>query len=353
MPAGEGWKPRALPHPPQASPDQIAAATQKLAAANAPVIVLGGGALHAGDAAIAIAEKLQAPVLTTTAGKGAIRADHPLCFGYCLAAQAAQALLASSDAILCAGSELSETDFWTSDFVIGANLIRIDIDPASLARPHVAEIAILSDARIALEAIAEKVWSRTAAAPLRIPSKDDAPARAMLSEMLAVIRHSLPEETVIASDMTQIAYVANEAFPVNRPRTWLHPVGFGTLGFALPAGIGAKFGAGATPVAVLIGDYGIQYTINELGTAAEHGLPIPILVWNNDLLGAIHDDMVRKGIQPNAVSLKNPDFQLLAKAYGCHAEKPSSLKALAAAITAALAADCPTLIEMTPRMLHG
>ena len=129
----------------------------------------------------------------------------------------------------------------------------------------------------------------------------------------APIREALPEDTVIASDMTQIAYAANIIFPMYEPRTWLHPVGFGTLGFGLPAGIGAKFGVGKKPVAVMIGDYGIQFTINELGTAAEHKLPVVILMWNNNALGQIRDDMVSKGIQPNAVTLKNPDFQMLAK----------------------------------------
>ena len=124
-----------------------------------------------------------------------------------------------------------------------------------------------------------------------------------------MIREALPPETSIASDMTQIAYAANEVFPVEHPRTWLHPVGFGTLGFALPAGIGAKFGK---PEAAGRGDdrrLWLQYTINELGTAAEHKLPLVILMWNNDALGQIRDDMVSKGIQPNAVTLKNPDFQ--------------------------------------------
>jgi thiamine pyrophosphate-dependent acetolactate synthase large subunit-like protein len=175
----------------------------------------------------------------------------------------------------------------------------------------------------------------------------------MLAKVLEVIRAELPPETVICSDMTQIAYAANEIFPVSVPRTWLHPVGFGTLGFALPAGIGAKFGVGENPVAVMIGDYGLQYTINELGTAAEHKLPLVILMWNNDALGQIRDDMVMKGIQPNAVTLRNPDFQALARAYGVTAEKPASLAALAQAIRRALAADGPSLIEMTPRMVSG
>ncbi len=168
-----------------------------------------------------------------------------------------------------------------------------------------------------------------------------------------MIRETLPEETVIASDMTQIAYAANQVFQVSKPRTWLHPVGFATLGFALPVGIGAKFGVGEKPVAVLHGDYGLQYTINELGTAVEHKLPIPILVWNNNALGEIRDDMVSKGIQPNAVTLRNPDFQMLARAYGAAAEKPDNLKSLSRAIAAALKANGPTLIEMTPDMVRG
>ena len=352
-PAGEGWTARVLPAVARPAAEGITAAVRKLNGAKSPVIVLGGGALHAGAEAVAIAEKLKAPIITTTAGKGAVPAEHPLCLGYVMGREGVWKMLGESDAILCAGSELSETDFWNDSIVIEKNLIRIDIDPAPMSRPHTAEIAILGDARQALAAIAAGVKERAGPASAAFGLGTPDALRSMLSKVLAVIRESLPEETVVCSDMTQIAYAANEVFPVSKPRTWLHPVGFGTLGFALPAGIGAKFGVGETPVAVLIGDYGIQYTINELGTAAEHRLPLVILMWNNDALGQIRDDMVNKGIQPNAVTLKNPDFQALAKAYHCHAEKPASLKGLAAAIKAALTADGPTLIEMTPRMVTG
>ena len=353
QPAGEGWHARGLPTVASPARAQIDAAIAKLNSAKKPLILLGGGALHAGAVALAIAEKLKAPIITTTAGKGAVPADHPLCLGYVLGREASWEMLRQSDAILCAGSELSETDFWNDDMVIERNLIRIDIDASVMGRPHTAEIAILGDAREALEMIAKGVKTRAGEAKASFDLGEADALRAMLAQVLDVIRAALPQETVICSDMTQIAYAANEIFPVSRPRTWLHPVGFGTLGFALPAGIGAKFGVGETPVAVMIGDYGLQYTINELGTAAEHRLPLVILMWNNDALGQIRDDMVMKGIQPNAVTLKNPDFQALAKAYGCRAEKPASLKALAEAIRAALAADGPTLIEMTPRMVHG
>jgi 5-guanidino-2-oxopentanoate decarboxylase len=352
VPAGDGWTARPLPSKPSPSKSQIAAAAKNLNAAKNPIMLLGGGALNAGAAAIAIAEKLGCPVLTTTAGKGAVRADHPLCLGYCLGDPDIHAKLMSSDCVLAVGTELSETDFWSSEIIL-ENLIRIDIDPAALVRPHTAEIPILGDAAETLAALAPLITAKSNSPKLNIATSEDDALRMMLRKVLGTIREALPEETVIASDMTQIAYAANIIFPIHVPRTWLHPVGFGTLGFALPAGIGAKFGKPETPVAVMIGDYGLQYTLNELGTAAEHKLPVIILVWNNESLGAIHDNMVNFGIQPNAVTLKNPDFQMLARAYGCNAEKPSSLKALASAIKVALKADGPTLIEMTPAMVNG
>jgi 5-guanidino-2-oxopentanoate decarboxylase len=349
MDSGKPWQARRSPQRPQAAPQAIAEAVQLLRKAKSPVLVLGGGALEAGAQALKIAEALGAPILTTTAGKGAVAATHPLCWGYRLARPDIQQMLASSDCVLAVGTELAETDFWAGNFSLD-NLVRIDIDPASLARPHGAKLALLADAAQALEAIAAALHNTGRTPPPRPALPEDGPLRETLARVLTVIRDGLPEECVIASDMTQIAYAANEVFPVSHPRCWLHPVGFGTLGFALPAAIGAKFGVGEKPVAALIGDYGFQYSLNELGTAVEHKLPLPILLWNNEALGEIRDDMVRKAIQPNAVNLRNPDFQMLAKAYGAAAAKPASLRELATAITAALKADGPTLIEMTPRM---
>ena len=351
MPAGPGWNARATASRPAHTEKDVADAVGLLAAAKSPVIILGGGALACGASAITISEALGAPILTTTAGKGVVPANHTNCWGYLLSHPDVQAMVKASDCVLAVATELSETDFWTSDCRLD-NLVRIDIDPANLVRPHVARLAILADAAPALAAIAARLAGHKGSTQTP-PQTDQSPLRQMLTKVLHVIRDSLPEETVIASDMTQIAYAANEIFPVSKPRTWLHPVGFGTLGFALPAAIGAKIGVGNTPVAALAGDYGFQCTINELGTAVEYKLPLPILLWNNDALGQIRDDMVNKGIQPNAVTLRNPDFQGLARAYGCAAEKPANLASLAKAIAAALKADGPTLIEMMPRMVDA
>jgi 5-guanidino-2-oxopentanoate decarboxylase len=351
--AGDGWQVRSLPARALPADRQIQAAAQKLASAKSPVMICGGGSLPAGEAIARLAESVGAVIFTTTAGKGVVPATHSHNWGYRLGDTRVQHLISKSDCILAIGTELSETDFWNSQFVLSKNLIRVDIDPSSLARPHTAEVAILGDAMEVVEAIAARIPRQHKAAAAVPPTTDETDLRLMLGKILAVIRNALSADTVIASDMTQIAYAANEVCPVHRPRTWLHPVGFGTLGFALPAAIGAKFGVGPQPVVALVGDYGLQYTINELGTAVEHKLPIPILLWNNEALGQIRDNMVEAGIQPNAVTLRNPDFQMLARAYGCATAKPANLKELAAAIAAALKAEGPTLIEMTPAMVAG
>ena len=349
-PAGTGWHAQTLPGA-RTTPN-VSEAVSMLMAAKRPFIILGGGALDAGTSALRIAEATGAVIITTTAGKGAVPAGHPNVWGYRLGSPDTHKALQESDCILAVGSELSETDFWDGSYRLTAPMIRVDIDPDSLARPHRATLPILGDAKATLASMAA-AFNGNKPAHMQAPPTSDDPLRLMLAKVLSVIRDSLPEETVIASDMTQIAYAANEIFPVSKPRTWLYPAGFGTLGFALPAAIGAKIGVGAAPVAALAGDYGLQYTINELGTAVEHRLAIPILVWNNNALGQIRDNMVEAGIQPNAVTLRNPDFPALAKAYGARAERPENLRALAKAIAMALVADGPTLIEMTPAMVSG
>ena len=350
--AGEGWTAQRLATRAVANDDEVKAAAELLSKAKRPFIILGGGGMMGGASALRIAEATGAVVLTTTAGKGVVPADHSHVWGYCLGNPEMQHALQQSDCVLAVGTELSETDFWNGSYRITAPMIRIDIDADVLARPHRTAVPILADAATTTAAIAALLTGHKPchATP---PAPSDDPLRQTLTKVLNVIRDSLPAETVIASDMTQIAYAANEIFPCSKPRTWLHPAGFGTLGFAMPAAIGAKFGMGQTPVAALAGDYGFQYTINELGTAVEHKLPIPILLWNNSALGQIRDDMVNKGIQPNAVTLRNPDFQALAKACGARAEKPENLKTLGKAIATSLKADGPTIIEMSEVMVRG
>ena len=360
-PAGPGWSARSLSGPPFPAPDDIARAAALLAKAARPVMIVGGGARLLSSSVKAIAERLGAVVFTTIAAKGVLSDRHPLHAGAVLPNAQSMAVIAEADVVLAVGTEMAETDLWDQRLTLSGKLIRIDIDPAMLARPYPASLPILADAGVALDALAaalkdgaEAGQGKAAAARVKglrgeLAGQNDE-LRSTLTTVLEAIREGLPEESIVASDMTQIAYAANEIFPMDRPGQWLHPVGFGTLGYALPAAIGAKAGRPQAPVAALIGDYGFQYTMAELGTAAELAQPLVVLMWNNDALGQIRDDMIRKGIQPNAVIAKNPDFQMLFQAYGCHADKPRSVGDIAPAIGRALAADRPTLIEMTPRM---
>ncbi len=360
MPAGEGWTARALPGLPRANGDEIAAATALLKVAMRPAIVIGGGARQAGDAVCQIAEATGAIIFTTIAAKGAVPSGHPLNAGASLSNPQARQIVEAADVVLIAGSEAAETDLWARSFDMAGKLIRIDIDPASLARPYPPHLPIIADAAATLAAIASGLAGVKAAATgergndvTRLKGEleaGDDDLHAMLRRVLQVIREGLPADTIVATDMTQIAYAGSEMFPVDHPSVYLHPVGFGTLGYALPAAIGARAGLPLRAVVAVAGDYGFQYTVNELGTAAEMNEPLLVLLWNNNALAQIRDDMVMKGIQPNAVSLKNPDFSLLAKAYGIGYERPDSLKGLATAIAAGLKAKGPAVIEMTPDM---
>ena len=146
----------------------------------------------------------------------------------------------------------------------------------------------------------------------------------------------MPEDAIVYSDMTQFAYAANELIDATNPGRWHHPSGFGALGYALPAAIGGKIGRPDAKVIAVAGDYGFQFTMQELGVAAELGLSLPVLLWDNEGLKEIEDSMAREDIPTDALSCRNPDFAMLAGAYGIDAIKPGALSELPAAIESAL-----------------
>ncbi len=157
----------------------------------------------------------------------------------------------------------------------------------------------------------------------------------------------LPENAFISTDMTQLAYTGNYAFASRAPRSWLHPTGYGTLGYGLPAGIGAMFGGNGRPGLVLVGDGGFLYTAQELATAVEElERPLVVLLWNNDALGQIRDDMLGLDIEPIGVLPRNPDFAGLGRAFGCHVAQPASLDELQRELRTGFTRNGVTLIEL-------
>jgi 5-guanidino-2-oxopentanoate decarboxylase len=340
--------------PPAPDPQAVRNAARLIDGAQRLVILSGGGAVDGGDALRSLLEKRRGALIPTAAGKGAVPDSHPRSVGSSLMLDATQDLLKSADVVVVVGTELGETDAWVDRLPFSGKLIRIDIDPACIVRDYRPDVAILADARAALEALEPQVAALAQGGideaeikALRQRNRDSlGPLKQKHMTVLDTLRAALPADGIIVSDMTQIAYTACYMFPCERPRGHFHPSGFGTLGYALPAAIGAKIGAPDRPVVAIAGDTGFLFTVQELATAVEYKLPIPILLWNNDALGQIAGDMVELGIPEIGVRLRNPDFIALGKAFGCRSVRPANLKALKREIQQAFGREGPTLIEV-------
>jgi len=340
---------------PQAAPEHIEAAVRLLAGAARPIVIAGGGARRAGAALRRVVESLDCPLVTTAAGKGVLPENHSCSLGAALPYRTVQTLIEDADVVLAVGTELSETDLYFSmKLALKGRLIRIDIDPVKLADHYGAEVPVWGDAQGSLHAINERLtacsgWrTRTGGAQsvrAEIARGFDARAHAPL-KALDAIRSAVPPDGAVFSDMTQIAYLGNYAYRVDAPERWFHPSGYGTLGFALPAALGAKLSSPARAVLALAGDFGLQFTLGELMTAVEAGLSLPVVVWNNSALGQIRDDMIAADIPPTGAIARNPDFVALAQACGAPAVRASTAPALAQAIRGALEHSGPTLIEV-------
>ncbi|MFN0114717.1 MAG: 5-guanidino-2-oxopentanoate decarboxylase [Paracoccaceae bacterium] len=350
-----------LPRPPAPDPGQVAEAARMITAARKPLFVFGGGAKAGWASARRVLAKRRAASFVTMAGRGITDPADPLAFGAWLSRPGSAEVFARADLVVAVGTELSETDIWRDSLGHSAPLIRVDLDPAELADDYRAALPVLADAGpflAALDAALEAApgpgvsgWTPAEVASARARWRTEAgQERPGILPVCDALRAALPRDTTVFSDMTQFAYVALEVWDVDEPGLWHHPFGFGTLGYALPAAIGGKVGLPDRPVIAILGDYGLQYTLPELGTAVELGLPLPILVWDNGALGEIRDGMVRAQIAPNAVVARNPDFLALARAYGAGAEEPATLAELARTVREALEADRPTLIRMTPAL---
>jgi 5-guanidino-2-oxopentanoate decarboxylase len=342
---------RSLPQP---QPAEIDRALLLLDRAERPLIIAGGGATAAAAPLRHLVEALDGFLVTTTAGKGMLAETHPANLGASLPYAEIQALIASADVVLAVGTELSETDVYTSTkLTVTGEMIRIDVDPVKLSDRYSAKVAICADAASTLAAIGKAVRRRAGwrsvigDAPLhraRLEERFDSPTEARLRALRA-LRSALPADAVVFSDMTQIAYLGNYAFAADRPGSWFHPSGYGTLGYALPAALGAKIAAPERAVVALAGDFGLQFTLHELMSAVEEEVSLPIVVWNNEALGQIRDDMIAADIEPIAVAARNPNFLVLAGACGAYGVQVANPAELFEAVRAALSRRGPTLIE--------
>ncbi|MBD8192985.1 5-guanidino-2-oxopentanoate decarboxylase [Pseudomonas fluorescens] len=345
-----------------AAPAAIKQMAQLLACAKRPLILAGGGAIDAACALTRLAETLGAPVALTINAKGLLPAAHPLLIGSTQTLVATRALVAEADVVLAIGTELGETDYdvtFAGGFDIPGALLRIDIDPDQTVRNYPPHIALVADAQIAAEALLAELgstslpprcsdWGSERVARLwaeLAPTWDTATRAQTL--LLNTVLETLPG-VVMVGDSTQPVYSGNLTLNLDHPRRWFNSsTGYGTLGYALPAAIGAWLGRGdGQPVVCLIGDGGLQFSLPELASAVEARTPIIVLLWNNQGYEEIKKYMLNRAIEPVGVDIYTPDFIGVAKALGCAAERIQGVGSLHSALLAAAERQGPTLIEI-------
>ncbi|MFI8961702.1 thiamine pyrophosphate-dependent enzyme [Streptomyces sp. NPDC053493] len=351
--------------PPAPDPAALEAAAAALRAARRPVLVLGGGARSAAAECRALAAALGAPVVTTANGKGVVDERHPLSLGVGLHSPAVQKWLADRDAVLAVGTELAESDVWGPLPALSGTLIRVDVDPAQMYAGIVADVPVVGDARTVLAALLAAVDGpgRTGADPAR--AGDGADLALLVADLrtvrddetrgrdarwlpyLRVMRRVLAEDAVITSDSARCCYYgALPHLPLGPEGRYLHPTGFGTLGYALPAAIGARTACPDRQVVALSGDGGLQFSVQELATAAQLGAPLPVVVFDNGGYGEIREEMAARGDRPTAVDLPAVDLPALARAYGGRGTAVHSPEEFAAALAEALVTPGPTVVTV-------
>ena len=350
--------------PQRRQPDDadIERAAALLAQAKSPIIWAGGGVATGGAAAefLRIAERLGAPILTSQTGKSAVPGDHPLFIGNWSNEKPVRDLIASSDLLLAVGTRFSyfPTGGWS--LRLPETIVQIDLDPAEIGRNYRIAASVIGDARVSLEkldaALAGKGHKSAVDRTGEIKALNERIAKAVGSpdeiRMLEELRKALPRETMVFNDPTTIVFWARSWWKSYVPRTWFVPSGFGTLGFALPAAIGAAIAKPGTPSVAMIGDAGIMFTIQDLMTAVEHKVPVVILVFNDRGYGVERRHQDHLFGRRSGVDLLPPDFVALAHSFGAKGVRVDDVKAVGETVRAALAHPGPVLVEIPNNFRH-
>ena len=331
--------------------EQIDQAAALLADAKKPLLFVGGGAVNAAAEVLAIAEMLEAPVVSFTGGKGIVSDRHYLA----QPALAGHELWRDTDVVLAIGTRLHQPQVrWGIDRDL--KLIRIDVDPVEITRVTRPSLGIVADAKAALTALRAALERR---APRRESRKDELEAlksRTLAGfadklgpqcEYLKAIRAEQPDDGIYVEDLTQVGYVGRMAFPVYQPRTYIHSGYQGTLGFGFATALGAKVGRPDRPVVSVSGDGGFMYNVQELSTAVKHGIDIVAIVFADGAYGNVRRMQKEDyGNRLIGVDLRNPQFPKMAESFGAAGVRTTTPEGLGRELAAALKRRGTTLIEV-------
>ena len=336
----------------------IDAAVDLLANARRPMIMCGAGAQHAAAEVERLAETLHAPVTAFRSGRGVVPEDHPLG----VASVAARELWDEVDVLVGVGSRLEMPYLRWGDPMRyerkptrGPKLVRIDIDPAELERFE-PDVGIVADSATACRLLAERLDRRGP------PDRDHAAAIAAAKRVAAAaigriqpqasfleaIRAVLPRDGILVPELSQVGFATyTGAFPVLAPRTYISEGYEGTLGFGFPTALGAKVANPGKAVVSVTGDGGFMFGVQELATAAQYGIALVTIVFNNhSFANVLRDQQTSYGGRTIGSRFINPDFVRLAESFGVAAQRVTEPRALGRALERELAASRPALIEV-------
>jgi thiamine pyrophosphate-dependent acetolactate synthase large subunit-like protein len=360
-PPGE-WPPLPRPAAPLAPrPQEVATLAELLTGWRKPLILAGGGVCTAGAEAelVQLAERLGAPVFHTAMGKCALPSAHPLAAGLpwhratsdlTNMASFFSPLLPEADGLLAIGCRFTQLVTGSWSMPLPRAMAQIDIDPEEIGRHYPVTQGLHADARLALRALLEVLpaarrppWAADPRAsvwePWRLPGLD----------VLAPLRRVLPEDAIVVADITRLGYILLADLPVARPRTFLHPAGYVSMGYGLPAALGAKAALPERTVVAVAGDGCFLMSGMELATAVQERLPVVLIVVNDGSLTLI------KAIQQRryesrflGVDLVNPDLGALAQAFGVRSWRAETDAGFEKALREALERGEPALIEVRP-----
>jgi acetolactate synthase-1/2/3 large subunit len=347
---------RSAPCPPAGL---LETAANVLMSAERPVIVAGGGARPAAAAVRELAELLGCPVITTVNAKGVVDERHPLSLGASLRLRAGSGLVDAADVALLVATEYADSDLWETVARPTGRVIRVDVDQHQLDKNVRPTIALQGRAEQVVADLITRL--RKAGDTHTDQSQRIAEAREALAAELAhddpiwrhiqdAVRAGVDGDAVVAGDSAMVSYFGTvHHWPMGPADRFVYPTGYATLGYAVPAAVGAKVARPDAQAVALLGDGGFMFAAQEVATAAELRLNLPIVVVNNGGYAAIRDQMVDRGFKPLGVDLVPPDLALLGVALGGRGEHVDDLDRLTGAVAEALAQPVPTVIELDIR----
>ncbi len=306
--------------PPEPDPALIVKAADIISAAQQPMIMLGSGAMDAGAEIAELAELLQCPVTSHRSGRGIVADDAPLGMNFAAAHEPWQ----RTDVLIAVGTRMELQYLRWRKFPPDLKIVRIDIDPAEMARRK-ADVAIVSDAALGVRALADalrgKVGRRASRAAEFAAIKANARKKYESVQpqvaYLDIIRELLPRDGLFVEEICQVGFAARFAFPVLAPRTYISCGYQDNLGFGFQTALGVKLAHPGRPVVSISGDGGFMYGVQELATAVQHNINVVVLVFNNRSFGnVLRDQRLNFGGRHIGERLRNPDFAAMAGSFG-------------------------------------